>query len=234
MRTLYSILSLLLMLSGCGNPEVTTPDVAPDVTEDVAPDVPVYTCDPQFSGSYEQPAFHDCHLVDQACSLPTEACFLGERKAQCLEIGTVPCQGICEVANDCSEGAVCIGDPGRCLALCSPGTTCQVGTRCRVIPEFASVGFCPLPCSVLAQDCPGNLGCYLISGNQECAPPASPGLQKGQLCDMANRCAVGLICQEADGARCREPCAVGGTPCHSGTCTGLVGLEPLGVCIESQ
>ena len=207
-------------------------DVPEDVVADTASDLPLYTCDPQFVNSYEMPASHACHLLDQTCPLPTEACFLDEESTQCLEIGTSACGEPCVAANDCPQGAVCLGDPGRCLAMCSPGTTCQVGTRCRPIATFDLVGFCPLPCSVLAQDCPEALGCYLVAGNQECAPPASPALQEGQLCDVANRCKKGLICQESDGGRCRVPCSLDGPACAEGVCAGLLGLEPLGVCVS--
>ena len=222
---------LVLMFGACGE-AMPIEDIPPDVTTDISSPPLVYTCEPQFVNSYEMPASHACHLLDQGCPLATEACFLDEASTQCLEIGTSGCGEPCVAANDCPQGAVCLGDPGRCLAMCSPGTTCQVGTRCRPIAAFDLVGFCPLPCSILEQDCPDTLACYLVAGNQECAPPENPALQEGQLCDVANRCKKGLICQESDGGRCRVPCRLDGPACELGTCVGLIGLEPLGVCIS--
>ena len=218
----------------CGETDVPVTDTDA-VQETVAPAQVDYRCEPQFDGLYEQPASHGCHLFTQGCELPDEACYLGDTKAECLKIGPSACGGQCEFANDCPEGGVCVGEPGFCYAVCGMGSDCFEATTCRAIEKIEGLGYCPLPCSVLDQDCPYPLACYLINGRQECALPEAPSMHEGQACHSGNRCKPGLICQETDKGRCRQPCSVNGddAPCTTGQCVGLVGLEPLGVCLEN-
>jgi len=215
------------------------PIVSVDVVSDVASDThsePVYTCEPFVVGTYSQPSVHDCHVLMQVCSAQGEACYFTESGAECLPTGTSGCGQRCEYANDCPESTVCIGDPGYCMGLCNAGQPCANETTCRPFGDVEMLGYCPQSCSILEQDCPSGLGCFLVNGRQECAPVLSPSFKENQVCESANRCQLGLICHELDVQRCLRACRVDDEAhgCDTGTCTPLEELGGLGVCVEQE
>jgi len=224
-----------LLALGCAETAPLGSDVAADVAQNDASG-PEYSCESFVVGTYSQPPAHECHVLLQACTVPGESCYFTEAGAECLATGTSGCGQRCEYANDCPVGTACAGDPGYCFGLCNAGQPCANGATCREFGEVEAVGYCPMACSVLAQDCPDGLGCFLVNGGEECAPLLSPSFKENQVCKSANRCQVGLVCHKLDAKRCLKACHITDRayPCATGTCTPLEGLEPLGVCVPED
>ena len=197
---------------------------------------PEYSCEPFVVGTYSQPPAHDCHVLMQGCTNPGEACYFTEEGAACLPTGNSGCGQRCDFANDCPSGSVCVGDPGYCSGLCNADQPCPNDTTCRVFGEVEALGYCPQSCSVLEQNCPTGLGCFLVNGRQECAPILSPSFKQNQVCKSANRCQLGLICHELDVQRCLKACEIGNPEhgCDVGDCVPLEDLNGLGVCVEED
>ena len=227
-------LLFLCFVSACAE-SVPPVDVAQDVTtpKDTAPE---YSCDPFVVGTYSQPPGHDCHVRMQECTAPGEACYFTEEGASCLPTGLSGCGQRCEFANDCPEGTVCIGEPGYCMGLCNEGQPCANDTTCRGFGDVEALGYCPKRCSILEQDCPIGLGCFLVNGQEECAPVLSPSFKQNQVCESANRCQLGLICHELDVQRCLKACEVNNPDygCETGVCVPLEDLDGLGVCLDQE
>jgi len=196
-----------------------------------------YSCEYTPAGAYSKTPADECDLIDQDCTNTMLGCSLTDQGAQCLPRGEATCGFPCERVNDCAPGLVCVGEPFACRALCRPGDPCPGNTICRDFSGRTDVGFCPVPCSVVAPDCPGGDACYLLLGRMECAPTAGPGLLEGQPCDFGDECAEGLICQDAGDRRCVQPCTTDGEfTCadEAKVCSPLTGLDPLGVCVEAS
>ena len=228
------IVLLFCFMAACSDP-VPSSNVIDDVFE--IPDVgPAYTCDPFVVGTYSQPAGHDCHVLMQGCTVQGEACYFTDQGAECLPTGVSDCGQRCDFANDCPESSVCIGDPGYCMGLCNVDQPCANETTCRPFGDIETLGYCPQSCSILEQDCPGGLGCFLVNGRQECAPVLSPSFKENQVCESANRCQLGLICHELDVQRCLKACRMNDPThgCDSGECVPLADLAGLGVCVEQN
>lgn len=60
-----------------------------------------------------------CDPLAQDCAAANEGCYLA-RAAVCVRSGTAAIGAPCTYANNCVEGAICIGSPGTCRALCGP------------------------------------------------------------------------------------------------------------------
>ena len=220
-----------LMLVACAEESVSV-NVQNDVEESVDTERH-YSCEPYVVGTYSQPPGHDCHVLMQECQVSGEACYFTDAGAQCLPTGVSDCGQRCDFANDCPESSVCIGDPGYCMGLCNAEQPCANETTCRGFGDVEVLGYCPLSCSILQQDCPAGLGCFLVNGREECAPILSPSFKENQVCKSANRCQLGLICHELDVKRCLKACRQDdpGHACVTGECQPLENLGGLGVCI---
>lgn len=216
---------------------------ATDTRVDAGPDVGLadlspapYSCEYESAGPYSKAAIDECSLLDQDCAQEEKGCYITSQGARCLNAGTLECNEPCEFLDDCPRATVCVGTPSSCRALCRLGDDCPNGTRCREMAGRDDVGFCPEACSLFGErdHCPAGSGCYLVGERQECVPTAGPGLSEGQPCLSPEECQPGLICQDAQDLRCLRPCRTDGqAPCpNDGECTALIGLEPLGACLD--
>jgi hypothetical protein len=96
-----------------------------------------------------QPAPASCDLLLQNCPTSTDGCFPSSATASsCFPAGSVANGGICQYANSCMRGSLCISqtDGGNfCRAICNSGDggapTCVTGT-CNPLSSKPGVGAC--------------------------------------------------------------------------------------------
>jgi hypothetical protein len=237
---LLLVLLVALLAGACGEESLPRPDLADatagaDVARDDLAAAP-YTCTYEPAGDYTPGLADMCDALAQTCTKIGEVCALTAEGTRCVAGGGAGCGEACQFLADCPAGSVCVGDPAWCRALCRTGDPCPAGTLCRPLAGRDDLGFCPPACSVIAQDCPAGLACYVVLGNQECAPPPQQPVAAGEVCAFSDACAPGLICQPAADPRCRVPCLADGGPsgCAAAEqCTPLPGLEPVGVCFRA-
>jgi len=228
--TLPMAVPMASALVACGG--ATAPGPVDAGSLDLAP-VP-YTCPAPQASSAAPPLPGDaCDLLAQDCPAD-HGCYPGTAGATCLPAGAGRCAGPCQYANDCPPGTACVGEPGRCRALCVVGEPCAGDTRCRPLGGRDQVGFCPPGCHVLLQDCDAGWACVLMGTRQECAPAPPDGGTEGAPCAAPDACEPGLVCQDPAAPRCLAPCTSDGAfPCVAGACREIDDLAPLGVCADA-
>ncbi len=198
-----------------------------------------YICDGVTAQGYIAAPDDMCDLLAQDCP-EEEGCYLTGGIAECFPPTetTIACGEICDAGNECAPGQICAGDPGRCVAMCKAGGECPGASTCDPLEGRDDLGVCVppaggQPCSILDQDCPDDLSCYLIQGREACARPTEEATTVGQSCTEANGCRPGLICVgvEENDLRCLRACDPDNTTACSGDfCTGIEGNDGLGVC----
>lgn len=87
-----------------------------------------------------------CDLLEQSGCDEGEGCYPVSEGAACLTpINTVAIGEVCEAANQCEPGAVCVS--GTCASICdrtATESTCPEGVDCAEVTNFPeNVGFCP-------------------------------------------------------------------------------------------
>lgn len=136
-----------------------------------------------------------------------------------------PCvfAGVVEATDDCGAGSYCwsVQDiDGQLIGVCTPycaGTPdepqCPADYSCLLAGVLS---LCTYDCDPLAQDCPGELGCYWANTNFECIPPGELG--PGEPCSILNECATPALCAVDEFL---PDCA------GDGCCTPYCGLDEL-------
>jgi hypothetical protein len=140
----------------------------------------------------------------------------------------------------CREGFFCDTEAGVCRHYCcaDSDTGCPVGQTCAVtftdgMGNPLGVGYCKLPdvCDPIEQTgCMGTQACYPSRDGFACATPGTT--TEAGSCMFANDCVGGLICANMPG-QCMKLCRPMAMPtgCAMGqTCSGLMGIEGIGVC----
>lgn len=105
--------------------------------------------------------------------------------------------------DDCAAHAMCWDVDGEsltgtCAAFCmGPDLVCPDGSACIVSSESIFV-ICDGRCDPLLQDCTDGDGCYPDGDAFRCWTDASDGAAIGDPCELANGCAPGSFCANAD------------------------------------
>src|SRR5262249_29210144 len=130
-----------------------------------------------------------------------------------------------------------------CIAFCDEVHPCAGGRACYIVAADlagrAQAQVCGPTCALLAQDCPGGIGCYPSDRN----PGAERGIcldmgggQQSAACTSMSDCAKGYACIAPPNLapRCAKICdRTGGTlSCdHGSSCQPLTGDTQTGVCL---
>jgi hypothetical protein len=195
----------------------------------------------QFYGPIEPPGDCDPTKAD-ACGQGQICTYIDDDyNVGCVPAGTAGLGESCGGNVGCREGA-CLGDGTTftCEPFCKGApamNTCPDNRPCNSRidgSDYLHCGAAPTGCSVLAQDCPGNQGCYPINpaGDTTCASHANKPLDAA--CSALNECSPGLICVVSqNGSFCRTACdPAAENSCTAGTCTPL-GTTGIGSCVAN-
>ena len=230
-----------LSLAGCGGSSGSgTAEAGGADTSAAGADAGGGICGPAgpFAGAACNP------LCDPSGCSATEVCSLAPGGAlACVAPGPQKSGFGCTADRRCQAGA-CVAAPGeagaKCRAFCGGDTDCPSGERCILTRDAGGVAvrLCApdaSACSVFAQDCPGDQGCYV--GPDDAAFCSAPGaLEVGAACQGVQSCRKGLICVND---KCREfcnPTTAGAEPkCATRCPSDTARLTPtVGVCAKDE
>jgi len=144
-------------------------------------------------------------VTGSGCEEGTHCIFNEASNTQCVPNGTVAVGSECQTNSDCVEG-ICVNlqDSGQlCYSFCNGPINCPSS-----MPECVGLleveyqicvpeGEPATPCNLVAQDCEGGYGCYIVGDDDYpgCYPSGEGTL--GDECTSANGCAPGFLCINA-------------------------------------
>jgi hypothetical protein len=239
-RRLATLLSLSLLGLACGG-DGGVPSGGDSGPDDAGIIDAWTTCPP------EPPAMCDFFL-SCGCDTPAEKCTAGASGVVCDTAGAVTAGEECTYDDECTGGTICTTYAGSmvCRAFCDPAHPCPDGEACyltvtdRAAPPNPIGKACAQVCSLLEQDCVGDvLGCYESKDHVD-EPELGICLTAGtavqdEACVRAADCAEGYLCMDVSGgamSECRRICDTDGDPpCPAGACQPLPGHLKTGVCL---
>jgi hypothetical protein len=182
--------------------------------------------------------FPGCDPAAQNCGAGQKCTYVSSGMTfarECVDAGTVAEGATCAQSasgDNCQAGLLCTSD-NKCTKFCNAsGVACTSGSSCSGFlilnnGEFPLI--CEPGCSLLAQDCMGNQGCYPSTGGSICATAGTA--DAGAACTHGNDCGKGALCAgPMGGATCLKMCNLdGGSPgCSGSTCSATMPALPQG------
>lgn len=245
---------LACLVAGCATGSAVDDDPIPDAAP--GPDSPL-------PGDPNDVCANDpCDLLDQCGCPDTQVCDLDLGD---LANGTTACRdvtspgtetGACDVATDCAEGYICLGNPGQCRRFCDPDDDmCGSGAYCRIHVVYDAGGgdfqdvpgavTCTKSCSpelASGNGCPDGFGCdsFIANSGQadefyhtDCRSAPASGGGDGADCsaNSSRDCAPGFTCVTFDPGgnethECKQICLVPDGACSAGSCTAYSAGTP--------